>query len=423
MTSSRSGRSSFGLSLTVASHIRRLQVSCRGMVKPRRCPQSLDTALLATKLDEVKENISAQQREPEMAQPVPGSSRMRASPARRRRSPTSSRSRSLSRRRRSPARRSRSASARSRGRSPSPSQAPARRATPARSLQPPRRRQPRMVRTPSRSPVRVTQHRRAANAKQTILIDEPQRSKDYQVLIMKGDLPQDRYAHLKSVVHALFKQQKGELTREKGGSIQLRGYGIYYIAKVVMQACAEDLFGCEFVVRTKDLYVQRAPAPTQVRVRAHQRQSAEASERPPKAQCVDCSGPSAVPPWRSSAAAAPGTTPKSSTSATMENPPRAESCRASLRPAPKIVAPTSRAPDPWRVGPVSHRPQPQPRVPPSASPIASSSGSNCPPPAGSGTPSPQPILLDQMIPSSSGRASLLDQLQGQGRVVLHVHLS
>lgn len=153
------------------------------------------------------------------------------------------------------------------------------------------------VQTPSRSPSRMHRTRRHEAMRADIDVVEPHRPKAYKVFIFKGDLPQRGYDQLKLDVHVLFQTHRGEFTRENDGSLQVRGYGIDYIAKVVAQASSDVLQGYEFVVRKKDLVIQRAPAPSQVRVRPHQKkQELGGTERPPKAQRVSSSGPRRSPP-------------------------------------------------------------------------------------------------------------------------------
>lgn len=207
------------------------------MAKNRREPMGLDSALLATKLSDIK---AATGRSPfdakDMAPLVPGSPRRVRNPAasRHRRSTSRGPSSRGSRRRRSPSRR----------RPPGSS-----RATPARSLQPPHRRpQPRKVGV-LRSPSAAPRGRSPGNASPAPLsgasdanVDEcllhlgdgPKRTFAYKAKIWRGDMSPKRYATLCTFVEDLLRHPKSSCTRMTGNTLEFREFGIFYLAKVIM---------------------------------------------------------------------------------------------------------------------------------------------------------------------------------------------
>lgn len=200
--------------------------------KPRRSVKTIDTDLLSDHLQAVE--LGTQQKSPfdaqevsRMAELVPGRCRPRSA------SPSCSAS--TPRRRRSPARCGRSRSQHSSSRSAySGARRPLRRAA-SRPRTPPVERAPR--RTPPsprrpHSPSRTRRHSSAPREPQPRRIPPPQRSKDYVVSLLRGNMCSSQYAKVMYAMHTHFlhegkRLRTREVASDAGPTIQIRGYGIF----------------------------------------------------------------------------------------------------------------------------------------------------------------------------------------------------
>lgn len=127
-------------------------------------------------------------------------------------------------------------------------------------------------------------------------VPPPHRKLQYVVAILRGTLSPRAYAEVKTLVHDMFQNRMSDTTytRDKGSTVQVRGYKIYWLQKELHKRFSRHFEGHSPQVRGADLLFVDGATQGPLRQRAQQGPSAPK----PKSRVT-------LPPWRSQTSAPP----------------------------------------------------------------------------------------------------------------------